>query len=101
MIEKITRKVDEAVLEKFRNMPCDICGRQPPGDPSHIRSRGAGGPDEDWNLVAMCRECHTQWHHFGWATFCRRRPIASFVLMKKGWEMENQRLFHPKLAEGR
>jgi hypothetical protein len=31
-------------------------------DPHHVWRRGAGGPDEMWNLIAVCRTAH-DWIH--------------------------------------
>lgn len=51
---------------------CCTCGR--PGvlhdngcyylDPSHVKSRGSGGGDEN-NIVPQCRECHTRYGIMG------------------------------------
>src|SRR6516162_6541798 len=43
---------------------CEHCQHpQPEGcDPAHIFSRGAGGPDLECNLVALCRRCHDNNH---------------------------------------
>lgn len=43
--------------ELARRMPCLVCGRRPPSDPAHVRSRGAGGRDRG-NVVPLCRACH-------------------------------------------
>lgn len=51
---------------------CCTCGR--PGvlhddgryylDPSHVKSRGSGGKEED-NVVPQCRQCHSKYHQMG------------------------------------
>lgn len=46
-----------------RQLPCCACGAKPPSEPDHVRSRGAGGTDED--TVPMCRTCHDLRHAFG------------------------------------
>ena len=48
-------------------LPCLVCGRQPPSDPHHVRSFGAGGTERD--CVPLCRNCHTQYHALGRFTF--------------------------------
>ena len=40
----------------IRGLPCDTCGAPPPSDPSHAKSRGAGGSRR--HLVPQCRVCH-------------------------------------------
>lgn len=32
-------------------------------DPHHVWRKGQGGPDEMWNLIAVCRAAH-DWIHF-------------------------------------
>lgn len=56
-----------------RLLPCVACGRRPPSDPAHVRSRGAGGTDSD--AVPLCRGCHQAQHVEGIATFQRRRGL--------------------------
>ena len=34
-------------------------------DPSHIQSRGAGGPDTVGNVIPLCRNLHNEWHRVG------------------------------------
>lgn len=55
-----------AVLAPYRTAGrCEWCGvRCRERDPAHIVSRGAGGPTNEANLVALCRDCHTN-HHAG------------------------------------
>lgn len=43
-------------------------------DSHHIVSRGAGGGDEDWNLMPLCRRCHREVHTLGWVEFVKRNP---------------------------
>ena len=38
---------------------CEICGNYSSA-PHHIRTRGAGGGDEDENLLALCTSHHTE-----------------------------------------
>ncbi len=55
---------DPDTLERFRNMPCEVCGHSRPNDPHHVRTKGAGQIDAPWNLVALCRLHHSS-HHYG------------------------------------
>jgi len=58
---------------------CEACGKplnagtdaagnpQLAGQMAHVISKGAGGPDEDWNIVWLCTECHIETQHqSGW-----------------------------------
>lgn len=53
-----------------RTLPCCSCGKRPPSDPAHERSRGAGGKDRD--CVPLCggvHGCHRRQHDQGIQTF--------------------------------
>ena len=51
---------------------CAICCG--PADSHHIVSRGAGGPDEEWNTINLCRMHHSECHQVGWWEFAKRYP---------------------------
>jgi hypothetical protein len=90
-----------ALKKKIKSQPCIVCGNSKV-DACHIRSKGAGGPDEEWNLVPMCREHHTQQHRFGWGAFMNRHPEAQFVLKQMGWKwidcVGKAKLWHERLG---
>ena len=45
------------------------------GPPHHINSRGAhGNIDEAWNLLALSRTRHAEYHDVGHRVFARRYP---------------------------
>jgi 5-methylcytosine-specific restriction endonuclease McrA len=63
-----TRRTDEDALQRADRPACQVCGT-----PKHlalggllhrhhIKSRGAGGADEDLNLICLCALCHTDAH---------------------------------------
>lgn len=95
---KPKRKADLEVLAEVRAKPCCICGRWP-SDPSHVKSRGSGGPDTPWNVVPMCREHHREWHQIGPSKFLRKYPPFEFLLKYMGWEIETGRLRHPAMID--
>lgn len=100
-LAKPARVVDEKLLEEVRARPCIVCGRAGPSDPSHVRSRGAGGPDSWYNVVAMCRTHHNQWHSYGPHRFFSAYPGFALQLEDMGWtwgrKSPNGRLWHPML----
>lgn len=51
----------------IRGLPCYACSADPPSDPHHVKSRGAGGTSAD--LVPLCRRCHDLYHSKGRETF--------------------------------
>jgi len=54
----------------------------------HIRSRGAGGQDDDFNLVPLCRKCHTEIHMRGAVTFTEENKKFRDFVESKGWTIE-------------
>jgi hypothetical protein len=67
---------------------CAGCGGSPT-DRAHIKSRGAGGGDEESNVVALCRRCHQRQHQVGWSKFMAERPAVADALDRKGWEVRD------------
>jgi 5-methylcytosine-specific restriction endonuclease McrA len=53
-------------------MACEVCGRPGPNDAAHIRSKGAGGGDELWNLMTLCRKDHQIQHAMGIESFVEK-----------------------------
>jgi 5-methylcytosine-specific restriction endonuclease McrA len=43
----------------------------------HIISRKSGGPDEEWNWLALCKYCHAGFHSIGRYSFAVRYPSAT------------------------
>jgi 5-methylcytosine-specific restriction endonuclease McrA len=56
---------------------CQVCGR-PATDTHHILYRSQGGPDEPWNLICLCRDCHELVHREGPAAW--RAKLHAMVL---------------------
>lgn len=75
-------------LNKFRGKPCVVCRK--PSDPAHIKTRGSGGPDEEDNLLSLCRMHHSEQHQVGWVRFARKYRQVEFVLGQKGWEIRGE-----------
>lgn len=104
-LQKQKRVKDRDLLDEIKKRPCIVCGThgsdRNPIDPSHIRSRGAGGPDEEWNVVPKCRSCHIAWGRLGANTFCDRNPRFKAHLESLGWYWNGPRMSHPKLERGR
>lgn len=82
---KKKRLKDTEALREARTRPCIICRK--PSDPCHIRSRGAGGADEEANLLSCCREHHQEQHQIGFVRFAERYPAVRRHLEARGWEI--------------
>jgi hypothetical protein len=68
---------------------CVACGKAET-DKAHIRSKGAGGTMDDWNIVRLCRFHHQIQHAYGWAKFLDANPDARSALEQKGWKIEEE-----------
>lgn len=44
---------------------CEARCSAPSEPPHHLRTRGAGGPDDEWNLLALCALHHRLYHNVG------------------------------------
>ena len=64
---------------------CEACQAHPSGPPNHIQSRGAGGPDDPDNLLALCYRDHYEiWHTGGPVKMMELYPhLAEKILAKK------------------
>ncbi len=92
-VPKNIRVEDKVLLKKVRGLACSACGSKP-CDASHIKTRGSGGPDAEWNVVAHCRMCHIKWGS-SWSLFLKMFPAFALKLKLMGWTWEDGKLWHP------
>lgn len=89
-----------SLRRELSRQPCIGCGKSPV-DLCHIISRGAGGPDEDFNLYPGCRSCHQVQHRVGIVSFFSMLPRVRRYFEGKGWRLEEivgrMKLVHEKL----
>jgi hypothetical protein len=67
---------------------CVVCGSWE-FDRHHVKSKGSGGPDEDWNLVNLCREHHGEIHTIGRNRFTMKYQRFKRALELKGWVFDS------------
>lgn len=78
-------KKDEDYLERVRQtMSCVVCGIRPV-DPHHVTTRAAGGTDEPYNILPVCRLHHREYHAYG------PGKMVSKYLQIKQWLIDNKR----------
>jgi len=78
---------------------CVACG-EAGTDLHHVKTRGSGGPDEDWNLVRLCRNCHTELHHRGQVRLFKNNLRFESALREKGWELDERgKLWNERLRK--
>ena len=92
MIPKPKRKADSSMLAMVRKEPCAACGTTREVDAAHIRSKGAGGGDDYWNLLALCRTHHQKQHAVGWFDFAGMSLGVTVALKQRGWVFSDRRL---------
>jgi hypothetical protein len=85
MLAKPKRKTSPSLLKRIRAQPCAIEGCRGKSDAAHIRSKGAGGPDEEWNVIPLCREHHQVQHAHGWQAMWGLYPSVRHALTQLGW----------------
>ena len=68
--------VERKIMKEYRDLfdNCEACGIEIPTDAHHIVTEGSGGETVGWNLLALCRICHTMIHMMGWKKACNRFP---------------------------
>lgn len=64
-------------------MSCIICGED--NERHHIKTRGSGGSDDDWNIMFLCRMHHVEIHKIGRNTFIEKHNLTNYM-ENKGWE---------------
>lgn len=85
---------DNLLLAEFRAERCELCGADGPNDPHHLWPKGMGGGkqlDVRWNLVTLCRMCHTlaeagQPHRDRLCGLAIQREVWRLLRMPKGTE---------------
>ena len=67
---------------------CQACGKYGRIDKHHLKTRGSGGSNDEFNLIQLCRSCHQSIHHSGSVKFIKRFPKLQEILKAKGWKTE-------------
>jgi hypothetical protein len=91
------RIVDRDLLDAVSQMPCSVCFKRGPNDPAHIKSRGSGGHDRPYNVVALCREHHSEQHTMGMMSFVKKYRIFRSKLSMMGWTFDDGKMWNEKI----
>lgn len=86
-IPKPSTKRDRRLMESLRGRLCVVCGKSNQTTGSHLRSKGSGGPDTEWNVVPMCFYCHREWEDGGLQCFLSKHHRFEDYLEELGWEV--------------
>lgn len=83
--QKKRRVVDRKLLDAVAAMPCTVRAcRASPSDPHHITTVKAGGDDVWYNVIALCRRHHTEWHAIGPGKMMEKYPEVHEWLVTMG-----------------
>lgn len=97
--QKDPRTKDAEFLAAIRKLNCMACGAAAPSEAHHVRSRGAYGGDDAWNILPLCSAHHTMgkdaWHRIGPLIFLRKFPHVREYLETMGWVYDGRRLYRP------
>lgn len=66
-------------------MTCISC-KQQATENHHVKTRGSGGTDAEFNLMTLCRSCHTEVHKIGMTKFAIKHDEAHNWLIRNGWQ---------------
>lgn len=69
------------------NHRCCVTG-QSPVDLHHLKTRAAGGGDEDWNLMPLIHSLHVEIHQIGLKRFIEKYPEARAWLIAHDWDFD-------------
>ena len=101
--QKAPRNSDPEFLAAIRQLLCLACGRAAPSEAHHVRSRGAYGGDDAWNVIPLCAQHHTlgkdAWHRIGPLLFLKRYPHVRGYLETLGWVFDGKRLYRPSVEQ--
>ena len=68
---------------------CLVCSAQKV-DLDHIKTRGAGGSDDEWNLQPLCRLHHAERHRIGLTSFAMKYQQVRNYLYGNGWTIVDE-----------
>lgn len=81
---------DKSLLDSFKERYCLVTNRRG-AEAHHVITRGAGGPDEEWNLMPLSRQAHAEVHQIGLNKFARKYKRVREWLLANGWQYDDYR----------
>ena len=79
-------------MKELKRSACIACSVPGISDIHHIKSRGSGGKNDVWNMIPLCRFCHSFWHQAGYGRFFKKFPHVLGFLLDLGWELNGSKL---------
>lgn len=69
------------------NEPCCVSGNAE-AEYHHIKTRGAGGTDDTFNMMPLTHPLHQECHQIGLSRFVEKYSRARLWLIKHGWSFD-------------
>lgn len=63
---------------------CIVTGKYG-ADLHHVKSRGSGGIDAEWNLMPLTHSLHVECEQIGLVSFAKKYPAVEVWLISHGW----------------
>lgn len=87
---------DRGLLDCYQGRACMVCAHTETTIGHHLITKGAGGPDEMWNLIPLCHVHHDEVHKIGLYRFADRYPRVLAWVEYWGWEMCGGKMLPPQ-----
>lgn len=83
-----TGRIDHEGYRKWlKTLPCDVCHKAPPSDPSHVNAyKGAGTKSPIFFAIPECRACHEAYEDDGDPDAEARLARAALYLLRAIYE---------------
>jgi hypothetical protein len=75
--------------QSLEKMICLVSGCRNTAERHHLKTRGSGGTDDDWNILHICRTHHVEIHAIGFVRFFEKYPNIQNLVESRGWKIEN------------
>jgi hypothetical protein len=70
--------------------PCLVCQTESVDRTyHHVKTRGSGGCDSDWNKMSLCQSHHVEVHKIGLVSFSKKYSQIKSWLLRNDWEFDS------------
>lgn len=80
------------IYNMFKREYCQACGCNGAFNAltiDHIKTRGSGGSDEEYNCMTLCLSCHIEKGQKGVSHMAKRYPSYYEFLIEYGWKFDS------------
>lgn len=76
-------------MERYRGLPCVVC-ESTETTADHVKTKGSGGPDKEWNLMPLCFFCHEEKGRVNIRVMAERYLQYRNWLKNHGWTQDHE-----------